>query len=1263
MKWINSTDLENWATTRDCQESLPLVIRRFIRETVKGIESISFPSGDNIVYPGWDGMVKSLEETEYIPKGLSVWEISTEGKIKQKAEEDYRKRKQNYYDFNPSETVYIFLTPRRFSAKDKWVSEKRKDKFWKDVRVYDARDLEEWLEQAPTVAAWLAKHIGKYTENVLSLEDWWKEWSQVTSPPLVPELLLCGRKDEREKLVSWLKSTPSCLAVQSFTKDEVVGFLASVILTLSETEKEYFLSKALVVKNSDSFRHITTTCKHDLLLIPEFDDIEFTISYSNRYHIFIASTPDNTMIKDKKGIIILSQMDREEFVYSLDKMGIKREIAEKYARDSARIISVLRRQLIPIPQLPEWAKYDKAKDFLPALLIGKWNESKEGDKDIVCKIAKKPYKEFATALRGYLNMPDPPILKIGENWRLTSRIDAFFALSSFLTRIHFEKFKDITLEVLKEIDPSLDLEPEKRWMASAYGKISKNSNDLREGIAETLILIAVFGDKVNSGRRLDLPYNPQAFVDSIIGELLNNADWKLWCSLSDILPLIAEALPISFLDSVESSLAQNPSAIMAMFAETDDILTSKSAYPSLLWALECLAWSPELLARVTLILGELAKRDPGGKLDNRPINSLRSIFLLWYPQTYASLKQRLECLDLLIANEPEVGWNLLIMLLPTLYDSSFSNYKPLWRKFSEKSENEVTIKEHLEGIIYIVDKALKNVGNNGRRWCDVMEHFSSLPLKEREKVLSQLLEHINSISEGRLDLWNKLREILSRHRSYRDAGWALPEDELIKIEELYNKLVPAGKERCYQWLFDDYFPNIPEGNEMGDYKKLEEIITQKRKEAIRSIRDESGIDGIINIATQAKYPELVARTLSGFSLSNDEEKILYSLLGSEEKSKVYFVQEYIRQKSSINGESYIEKILEEAQLENWSSKKLVNLFFAFPQNRKVWEILKTFELQIQQKYWQSVYPRLLDITIEDKLYALEQLIKVRRYFTALNTAAMFKNEIPPKFIVELLGKAVLERSIDNFNIVSAWDIQELFKVLDQSNEIDRNIIAKFEWLYLPILASVGSSRPPIGLHQELSENPAFFAEVIKYLYKPKSNDIPEEGEELLEELKRQRARLAFKLLNSWDIVPGSDSNGKIDYEKLKGWVNKARELCKKMDRLEGCDRHIGRVLAHAKSDKAGNWPSEEVCKIIEDIRSKELEIGFSIGIYNKRGVVSKTPFEGGRQERILAELYKNFADSLANRFTRTSAIIKKVAEDYENEAKREDEEAEKRNLE
>ena len=249
MMWIRATDLKNWASRRDCQEHLPLVMRRLIRATAPEISQINFPAGDSVVYPGWDGILETTVATEYLPQGFSVWEIGTNENIKEKAEEDYQKRKKDPLGVVPKETTYVFITPRIWSKRDKWSTEKRNEGFWRDVRVYDARMLEEWFEQAPAVGAWLGRQLGIFPQGVMALEDFWKEWSSTPNPPLTPEVVTAGRSNQAESVRKWLSSPPSPLAVQAATSDEATAFLSAVINTLPEIERElvksYFFWKIL----------------------------------------------------------------------------------------------------------------------------------------------------------------------------------------------------------------------------------------------------------------------------------------------------------------------------------------------------------------------------------------------------------------------------------------------------------------------------------------------------------------------------------------------------------------------------------------------------------------------------------------------------------------------------------------------------------------------------------------------------------------------------------------------------------------------------------------------------------------------------------------------------------------------------------------------------------------------------------------------------------------------------------------------------------
>ena len=99
---------------------------------------------------------------------------------------------------------------------------------------------------------------------------------------------------------------------------------------------------------------------------------------------------------------------------------------------------------------------------------------------------------------------------------------------------------------------------------------------------------------------------------------------------------------------------------MALFSRDTGIFSSIN-HADLLWGLETLAWSPDLLASVSEILAKLTRHAEFGNTGNCPDSSLRQIFLLWHPQTLATSDERLKVINRLRKVEyrrgmgPDVG--------------------------------------------------------------------------------------------------------------------------------------------------------------------------------------------------------------------------------------------------------------------------------------------------------------------------------------------------------------------------------------------------------------------------------------------------------------------------------------------------------------------------------------------------------------------------------------------------------------------------------
>ena len=211
--------------------------------------------------------------------------------------------------------------------------------------------------------------------------------------------------------------------------------------------------------------------------------------------------------------------------------------------------------------------------------------------------------------------------------------------------------------------------------------------------------------------------------------------WQRWYSVAGVLRLLAEAVPQAFLTGLQAQLAPAAPGIVRLFDEEGSGLSSSSMHTHLLWALEILAWDPLHLGSVTLLLGRLAQLDPGGRLQNRPINSLREIFLFWHPYTSATLAERKLALELLIAREPDIAWELLSKLLPKTL-TRHPTAQPQWRIVAARPS--MTYGERDQGAIHILENALTLAGMNATRLALLVHECGTWPPFLRDRLADQL---------------------------------------------------------------------------------------------------------------------------------------------------------------------------------------------------------------------------------------------------------------------------------------------------------------------------------------------------------------------------------------------------------------------------------------------------------------------------------------------------------------------------------------------
>ena len=323
------------------------------------------------------------------------------------------------------------------------------------------------------------------------------------------------------------------------------------------------------------------------------------------------------------------------------------------------------------------------------------------------------------------------------------------------------------------------------------------SDWVREGLVQSLILISI--PQVGVSLR-----DPQSWVDRIIGDLLSKASGEMWVSINRELPLIAEASPRAFLQSVSRSLSHQPAEIMDMFKEEPAFVGNVSHHTGLLWALEELAWMPLYFKNACLLLHKLATLDPGGSLANRPLNSLKEIFKAWNYQTLAPYAERVKVLKEMLPRNVDVSWKLLKSLLPSFSSgTAWLTHRMRWRMFWEATDLRYTNREWFDMCSEAVGMLISLCDGDETRFSDLIEAAPDCTPRDREWILKWAQETVGNIEHKKGQAWHTLRRILNHHKQYPDAEWALNGDELSPFEQLYIQLQPEDVLVRNVWLFNE----------------------------------------------------------------------------------------------------------------------------------------------------------------------------------------------------------------------------------------------------------------------------------------------------------------------------------------------------------------------------------------------------------------------------------------------------------------------------
>jgi hypothetical protein len=1249
----NAGDLARWADSLYAQGLLPKLVRQLILATTESITRIGIRSEEGIRYAGFDGIVEAGEGNLFVPAGVSVWEMGVNQDPKGKAESDYTKRTEDPLGVDPSQTAFVFVTPRRWAGKEDWAEEKRASGQWRDIRVIDADDLETWLERAPAVHVWISRQIGKDPGDVRPLDLFWIDWSEATSPPISSELVTAGRKKEMTRIVDHLQGPPAIVTVRADAQNEALAFIAATLEQLPERERDAKYARTVIVDSVQAWRHIILT-EQPLVLLPTFRSDEIIQAVRRGHYVLI---PVGREIAEAKDTVTLPRLPRRAVEEALQAIGLNQSRSTLLAALAHRSLYSLRRILSPYPEIyqPTWASPDKARGVLPALLAGSWDEAVPGDQDALAALAGCSYEEFSGQLARYASESDPPVRQAESVWTIVSKEDAWRLLPQVLTRHDMEQLRHIVLEILGTLNPALELSVEERWMANALKKSRPHSTYLREGLADTVALMAVRASDVILGGTYSGEDHATGIVIHLLQQANEDSTGRLWTSLSDVLPLLAEAAPDIFLNAVDTASTGDDPLIRKLFTDTaGSIFEVHSAHTELLWALERLAWSPDYLSNAALALARLTRLDPGGRLANRPGSSLRSIFVSWYPQTSATFEERLQVLDMLREQEPAVSWKLMLSLLPRPYETVDPAHAPQWREWKPEEQNfSYTPAELWKAAEELITRLLADVGSDSTRLGDIIERIGHLPPPLRARVCDYLeaLDLSTFDIDSREAIGAQLLKLISEHRRFSKARWAMPIADVERLTVIYEQFTQGNSTRYILSLFTAS-PKLLDEPEGIDIQRHEEAIYQARVAAVQQIYQDEGLTGLVRLIESVEGPGILGWVLGRIGIVQTEEELLLSKLGSPDTRFRQAAMEYVAGRFLTQGWQWVDEKLHGNAL-HWSPQQQADFFLRLPANSETWDRLGGFGEETMKYYWTQTFPYVEKPA--ECLRAVKHLLDHGRAWQAVDLLASYLDTVKPEAEIAMgVLEAALATPVDHLIGQSLLlGISQMFTYLEHTEDVDERRLGQMEWLLLPLFRY--EKHPMKILHGLIATDPEFFVDVVSTAYRAA-------GEEprALNEQEQVLAQKAYDLLHSASRVPGSQEDGSIDATALAEWVGETRRQLQECKRLEIGDQCIGHILHHTKHDEDELWPPLVIRNLLEKVRSDDIELGLELAEHNGRGVIWRNPLAGGEQERVLVARYLAQAQKLRMKWPRTAAMLRRIAKGYTSEAQMWDTDAKRR---
>ena len=592
------------------QELLPEIIKRLILHSCSGVSQIRIPGKDDVWAPGFDGIVQSSDSTKYVCCGTSVWEFGTNSNSLSKINTDYNKRTTNPLSIDKTKTEFYLVIPfiwaydNQGESIPQWENEHKEN--WKNVHIFDATILADWINAEPAVCAWLLEQVGREREiDFSSVSSAWKSFSSKTNPALSKTLFLNSREIEIDGFWSSIEKQ-QIIRVKADSTIDSYGFCLSAIL-----EKEELSNLIIVVNNQSTYKELCNYCKNKIFLLNFKLDCD--VIPGNQV-ILCFNKEDRTVHVD----IELLQLTKLFFEKALKDMRLPDDdIYSLYGKTHGNLLSLIRK----IPgsvsgNAPKWANLDRIELLTPLLFLGNFDTTNEYDRNMVAFLANESYEKVIDKYNSWLSLEDAPVKRVDSYFVLIDFEEAWEVLNVSTTSSFYERLL-LAIEAIVVIDNNI---------------ASANEGELK--IADSR------SKRYFHNLALDLVYFSNTDETDIVCESVQRLIDKYPSSglIFEHFALLAEAAPYVVMSFLESQEKQPDGIVEQCFLPGGDNLD----YCKLLFALDELILHEETRVRACDFLFRICVKTQSMEftLSNSPRESLLVALCLWNEYTLFTIKEK-----------------------------------------------------------------------------------------------------------------------------------------------------------------------------------------------------------------------------------------------------------------------------------------------------------------------------------------------------------------------------------------------------------------------------------------------------------------------------------------------------------------------------------------------------------------------------------------------------------------------------------------------